>query len=116
MATWPATLPQSLSRRGYEEAEGDNVIRTTVDIGPQKRRRRFTAVVRPLRGTMVFTNTQLETFRTFFSTDVFDGALGFTFPDQRGTGTVIVVFAEPPSWANVGGDNYRIALNLEIQP
>ena len=116
MATWPATLPQSLSRRGYEEAEGDNVIRTTVDAGPQKRRPRFTAVVRPLQGTMVFTNAQLETFRTFFKTDAFYGALGFTFPDQRGTGTEIVVFASPPRWANVGGDNYRISLDLEIQP
>ena len=29
---------------------------------------------------------------------------------------MIVVFAEPPSWTNVGGDNYRIVLNLEVQP
>ena len=63
-SSWPPTLPQQLSRQGYGESLPDNVIRTTVDAGPEKRRRRFTAAVKPLRGSMVLTSVQLETLET----------------------------------------------------
>ena len=115
MPSWPPTLPQQLSKQGYGEALPDNVIRTTVDAGPEKRRQRFTAAVRPLRGSMVMTSVQLDTLEAFFGT-VSSGAEAFDFPSPRGAGTVSVAFAQPPSWANVGGDIYRVSLEMEIQP
>ena len=93
------------------------MLRTGVDAGPEKRRKRFTAVPRSLRGAMPLTGTQLDTFRAFFSSDIADGAMAFDFPNPRDTGsTISVVFREPPSWVNDGGDVYRLRLNLEIQP
>ena len=115
MPSWPLTLPQQLSRQGYTEALPDNVIRSTVDAGPEKRRQRFTAAVRPLNGSMVMTSVQLETLETFFGT-IASGAEAFDFPSPRGAGIVSVAFSQPPSWVNVGGDTYRVSLEMEIQP
>lgn len=115
MPVWPPSLPQQLSRRGYREALPDNVIRTTVDAGPEKRRPRFTAAVKPLRGSMVMTSVQLDTLEAFQAM-IASGAEAFDFPSPRGAGIVSVAFAQPPSWINVGGDNYRVSLDMEVQP
>ena len=117
MPTWPTSLPQNLIRRGYREGLPDNVIRTSVDAGPEKRRRRFTAAVRPLSGKIAMSSTEIETLRAFFREDIGDGALAFDFPNPfDATETLSVVFARPPSWTNAGGDVYDVTLELEIQP
>ena len=117
MPSWPATLPQELNRRGYSESLPANVIRTSVDAGPEKRRRRFTAAVRPLAGRMIMASVQLDTLETFFRDVIGDGALSFDFPAPRDPGsTLTVVFSSPPSWTNPGGDNYDVTLEMEIHP
>ena len=117
MPSWPASLPQQLSQRGYSESLADNVIRTSVDAGPEKRRKRFTAAVRPLSGSMVMTSAQIDTMTTFFDTDLASGALAFDLNAPRDqTTTLSVVFRQPPSWTNLGGDSYAVTLEMEIQP
>ena len=92
------------------------MLRTSVDAGPEKRRRRFTAAPRPLIGTMRMTTAQVAAFETFFRTTLADGTLAFDFPHPRTQSTLSVVFASPPSWTNAGGDYYDVILPLEIQP
>lgn len=116
MPTWPTTLPQILEQRSYREGMPDNVLRTSVDAGPEKRRRRFTAAPRPLAGTIRMTGMELQQFETFFRTTLADGTLAFDFPHPRTQATLSVVFASPPSWTNAGGDYYDVTLPLEIQP
>ena len=117
MPSWPASLPQQLSRRGYRESLTDNVIRTSVDAGPEKRRPRFTAAVRPLSGSMIMTSTQLDTLMTFFDTDIGSGSLAFDFNAPRNQATTIsVAFKRQPMWTNLGGDSYQVNLEMDIQP
>ena len=40
---WPATLPQEILAEGYEEGLPDVLVRTKMDAGPDKVRRRATA-------------------------------------------------------------------------
>ena len=117
MPVWPATLPQELNPRGHREDLPDNLIRSSVDAGPEKRRRRVTAAVRPLVGRMIMTSSQLDVLEAFFRSDIGDAALSFDFPTPRDPGaTLTVVFSSPPSWTNPGGDNYDVTLEMEIQP
>ena len=117
MPSWPTSLPQQLSQRGYRESLADNVIRTSVDVGPEKRRKRFTAAVRPLSGSMTMTSAQLDTMMTFYNDSIASGALAFDFKAPRDqANTVSVVFRQPPSWTNRGGDSYAVTLEMEIQP
>ena len=117
MPSWPASLPQQLLQRGYRESLANNVIRTSVDAGPEKRRQRFTAAVRPLSGSMTMTSAQLDTLMIFYDEDIASGALAFDFkPPRDQTNTVSVVFRQPPSWTNLGGDTYAVTIQMEIQP
>jgi hypothetical protein len=45
MASWAGTLPEYLPINAAESSD-DNLIRTEMDMGPRKVRRRFTALVR----------------------------------------------------------------------
>ena len=117
MPSWPTSLPQQILQRGYNESLADNVLRTPVDAGPEKRRQRFTAAVRPLSGSMIMTNAQLDTMMTFFDTDIGSGSLAFDFNAPRDQATTVsVVFQRPPAWTNIGGDSYQVTLEMDIQP
>ena len=67
MPAWPTTLPQELLRSGYSQSLPDNVIRTSVDAGPEQTRRRFTSATSPLNGRVIISSAQIEILRTWFS-------------------------------------------------
>lgn len=117
MPSWPSTLPQDLSREGYEEGLGDNVVKSKNDAGPPKRRQRYTGAEDPLVGTMLMTSAQIEIFKSFINDDISYGADAFDFPALLGaTGTIPVAFKTLPKWTNVRGDLYRVSLDFLIQP
>jgi len=75
MILWPEILPQNIS--GYSGAPGDGLIRTSMDAGPPKVRRRFTAVLEPVSGYIVVTPEQFTFFRTWYDNVLLNGALRF---------------------------------------
>ncbi len=77
MAFWPVELPQSLDLQGYQEAVPSTTVRTEMDQGPAKVRRRFTAAARPISGSITITAAQVATLRTFYETTTFGGAEAF---------------------------------------
>lgn len=87
MATWPSTLPQRPLRDGYQEQLETVVLRTSMDQGPAKQRKRFTAAVKPYDVSFLMTKTQLETFISFYEDDISYGSIVFDFPEPR-TGVV----------------------------
>lgn len=115
---WPSNIPYDLDRQGYREALADNVVRSQVSAGPPKRRKRFTAAPRPLRGQIMMTRAELTLFETFFDETTDYGTRSFNFPRPGFTdsSTYCVAFRRPPSWTNPGGDNYLVSLEFEIQP
>lgn len=138
MPTWPTALPQYLLNRNYKETAPDLVIRTKMDAGPAKVRRRFTAGVRPIEGTLVLSDDQVIVLDNFFLSDCQGGALGFTWTFQRewrdtdlvtdtdvSTDTDILAqafapttmrFVKPPLYQDLGAGNYEVTLALEIMP
>jgi len=119
MATidWPATLPQNISTDGYGQAAADNALRTSMEIGPAKVRRRTSAAPRPVSATIIVTEAQLVIFKAFHADDILDGSLRFNWLDpDDGTTAVEMRFTEPPSWSYEGGGLYNIAMALEILP
>ena len=79
MADWPATLPQNLLYSGYSESVANNRLKSSVDEGPAKIRRRTTANTRPLNGRILVDNTQLATFIEFYNTTLVSGSLRFSW-------------------------------------
>jgi len=113
---WPGALPQELLVNGYSQSFPDITIKSNVDAGPAKVRRRFTAGVEPISGTMIMTAAQLATFDTFFNTTLLGGSLRFSWTKPPvHTVACEMRFTEVPSWTKVEGD-YEVSLSLEVLP
>lgn len=121
---WRSTLPQQ-PQKGYSESHGINIIRSNMDAGPAKQRRR-SANPGTLDVSWILTSAQLEDFETFV-----EGTLGgvkrFKFPHPR-----LSTYATQSTWKEVrivpsgSGDLYKVqylapgywqvSANLEILP
>ncbi len=116
MFSWPLTLPQRLSTSDFSDSLPDNVIVTTMDAGPPKRRRKTTANIRTMTGSMVMTTAEWNALVTFFQ-DTIKETLPFELPtpDEDG-GTLSVVFGAPPQRQYFGPGRWRVSLKFEVQP
>ncbi len=74
---WPATLPDCVE--SWNETERPAVVRTDMDAGPPKVRRRFTAPMREIEVTMNLRNDQYSAFRDFFDVTLGQGVNWHSF-------------------------------------
>jgi len=117
MATWDSSLPQSPSIRGFKEELPDLLIRSKMDTGSDKVRRRSTAQIRKLEMTFLMTKAQVATFETFFYTTTNGGADKFTFTHPRtGVSSDKFRFDGTPSYSTLNGEYYRVAVKMELLP
>ena len=121
MAAYPASLPQYPLVQGFIDERQPGSIRSNMDTGAPKTRKRFTAVVRKLTWPTLLNGTERVTFDTFFITTINEGAGSFTIPDPVDDGTITVKFINPPSWSIIGAKSdlavdrlWRATFNLEV--
>ena len=114
---WPTELPQQLFVNGYSQSFAETTIKSDMDAGPAKVRRRFTAGVEPVSGTMLLTGTQLTSLATFYNTTLLGGSLRFSWTKPPAhTAACEMRFTESPSWTAVEPEVYEVSLSLEILP
>ena len=118
MATWPGSLPTDFLEQGFSETAPDNVIKSDMDVGPPKTRRRTSAAVRPIKGVIKMTTAQVATHDTFFTDTTFDGAEAFDWTDPRTGASVSFLYTPgaPPSYQPDGGDYWLVTINLLTMP
>lgn len=112
---WPSTLPFELLQRGYTQAAADTTLKTSMDAGPSKIRRRYTAGVESVTGTLILSEPQLTTIRYFYKTTLKGGSLRFTWVEPVSLTNVEFRFTGPVQWSMSGGW-YEVSLELEILP
>ena len=114
---WHTDLPQELFLSGYSQTYPNVTIKSEMDVGPAKVRRRFTAGVEPVSGTMILTAAQLATLDTFYNTTLLGGSLRFawTVPPAHSVACEMR-FTEPPTWTAIEPGKYEVSLALEILP
>lgn len=115
MAAWPGTLPDFFQVAGFVEIGANNIIRSAVDVGPEKVRRRTITNVRRHTGSMWLTAAQYTILRDFFENTHEYGALSFTMDDAHGTNRTFR-FIVPPRYTTVGPNNWQVKLDLEELP
>ena len=128
---WPGSLPEYLPIETQESAD-DNVVKTEMDMGPRKVRRRFTALVRfldPPPDRYIFTEAQKDTLLTFHDTTLKHGSLSFNWVsngptkefDGVTTATSFRFDGRPEVKLIVTGASsatrlYQVSMRLEILP
>jgi len=116
MADWPVTLPQDPEIQGLVEDAPDGTVRTNMEAGPDKIRRRFTAAPRPFDMSLILTKTQVGTLDDFYVGTLDHGALPFNWHSPRTQSAGEFRFLDRPRYEMVGPDTYRILLKLELMP
>ena len=110
---WPDTLPQFWQQDGYQETLPDVTIRSEMDAGPAKSRRRFTAQVTPIKSKMNLSVAQKGYLETFYNTTTAGGSLSFTFPHD---GADVLRFIKPPVLSKKSGLRWTADFELEKLP
>lgn len=117
METWPATLPQTLLVEGYEEKLPDVNLRSAMEVGPAKVRRRVTAAVRPVTGQLIMTLAQIDIFKGFYNDDLLGGSLRFEWVDPYYEIAMVEMrFTEVPAFSPTDPGLYKVSMKLEILP
>ena len=113
--SWPATLYGFILKEGFQEKPPDNILRTNMDVGPAKVRRRGTAAVREFSVQMFFSKALLATFETFYVTTSKHGSLAFSYKSPRTETTLDHRFASVPTYAKKD-QGYIVSFQLELMP
>lgn len=117
--SWPEGLPQRFISDSFSTAMADNRLRSEVDVGPAKMRRRSSRAARPMSGSMLMTTSQLnDVLRPFVETDLGQGILPFMFPDPAGGDPILCRFAADglPSWTHERPGFWRVSVKFEVLP
>ena len=119
-SSWPASLPAPLAAGTSSIKPTDDIIKSSVDAGLPKYRRRFTAVPAVFACNVLLTQAQVNTLEAFYSTTL--NAVGlFNWTDYSTGLTATFGFTKRPSYqhvANTAGSNmlWIASLELERQP
>ncbi|MEE0892509.1 MAG: hypothetical protein UIT85_00610 [Treponema sp.] len=80
---WPISLPQVMILDGLQGQRRSNVIRTSMDAGPQKARRRYTVASKDFDGAIIVTEEQRRILEDFYVNTIKSGALRFRMKDPQ---------------------------------
>ena len=115
MPAWPGNLPLA-PLIGHLETAPDIAMRTAMEAGPDKVRRRFTAGVREFDMPLVLSDAQVDVLDGFFVTDTAGGSLRFDFRHPRTGAVVKCRFLGPPEYRLIAPSKWRTTFRLEVLP
>jgi len=120
MSSWPTTLPAPLAN-GYSLKPVDQSIRTNMEVGAARSRRRTFARNDKVPVSWLFSDDQMAIFRTWFehgTTGAAGGAAWFSIVLSIGTGgmaTVTARFIGPFTANRIDRANWVVTAELEIR-
>ena len=115
MATWPSTLPAP-SPGAYQEVFPNNTIRSDMEVGPAKVRKRATSAPTKYKMSFEMDNTDINTLETFYRTTINEGADTFEMDDPRNGTTETFRMIGPPEISALSPIYYRANINMEKLP
>ena len=115
MATWPTSLPQyGLLEPTSEAVPAPSLIISEMDVGPPKRRQRYTKEVHRFSMTMYLTATQVGTLETFYITTLGHGVDSFDWVNPRTKAAATVWLASRPRYVAVTGTYWQVDFEIEL--
>ena len=110
---WPSQLQQLVNEQSFSYNFGETVLRSDVDIGPKKLRRRYTRPINTASVSIDLTVAQYNIFYTFFFTTINAGVTPFELAHPI-TGVLKEWrFTEPPVVRPIGGINFTVNMSWE---
>lgn len=116
MDSWPIALQQLLNADDFDLQVGTTTVRTSMDVGPDKIRARFTDAVDLYTCSVMMDIDNYNDLIDFFKTTLNNGALPFLFNNPFTGDPEVFRFVTPPDLKPIGGRIFRVALALEKLP
>jgi hypothetical protein len=117
--TWPTSLPQTPLLGSFAESLNINSIRTPMDNGPAKTRRR-SRLPTPIQCAFTMTGAQIVTLEDFVKNTLFGvRRFNFTHPRLRTTCEVKIVPGSDGKYYDLsplGAGMWHVAMAMEILP
>jgi len=114
METWPGLLPNPST--GYALNPVDPVVRSDVEQGPARSRRRFTSAPTKAPVTWKLNKEQFAIFEAFHHYRLNDGAAWFNVNIINGQGLTLCEARFSKMWqAKAAGNRWRVTAELEIR-
>lgn len=115
-AVWPIALNDvAFEPGGFAEKWPNLMLRTEMEAGPAKQRRRFTTGPKPIEGSILIRNAEVPTLEAFWRDTLQGGVLPFEWANPRTQALATFRFTAPPELSpQSGGAWWRVALKLEI--
>lgn len=110
MAVWPSTVP--IIKPGHKESPPNRAVRSNMDVGPDKIRKRSSAAVRKIQIRMKLNDSQLDDFDEFFDENE---TLAFDFTDPRTETLKRARFASVPTY-DMDETMWDVSVELEYLP
>lgn len=114
--TWPVSLQQILSEANFGLAIGETTLRSDMEVGPQKVRRRFTKGVNLFSASIYLTVSEYTIFYNFFNTTLNGGTLSFTYNHPITQVPTIFRFKSAPKVSSMGGGQFMTSFEWEELP
>jgi hypothetical protein len=115
-AVWPIALASvAFEPGGFTEKWPDTTLRTAMEVGEAKQRRRFTSAPSPIEGTIMIRADQVPVLEAFWGDTLGNGALRFQWAHPRTQALATLRFtARPEISPTAGGAWWRAQLKLEL--
>lgn len=110
---WPVSLQDKVNESGFSHKIGETVIRSDMDTGPRKMRRRFTRPINTFSTSIDLTTSEFSDFMTFFNTTINGGTTRFEFNHPITGELKEFRFAGPPEFRSIGGGNFTVSMEWE---
>jgi len=116
MSVWPITLPAYPLTEGFREKMPENILRTDMEQGPAKLRRRTTAGVRGMEMSYLMSKAQVSALETFYNSTLAGGVFDFSYTHPRSGATLDCRFVKPPQYTAQDADLFKVDIVLEVLP
>lgn len=111
MAVWPSTI--TIRRDGFTETPPKRQLRSNMEVGPDKIRRRSSAAIRPVTIQLLLNDSQLDTFDTFY---LDNDAVPFDFVNPRTGVTHSARFTDDPPTYSSNETLWDVKVSMELLP
>ena len=110
---WPVSLPQVMRLDGLSGKKKSNVIRTEMDAGPVKARRRYSVTTKAFEGSVILSETQRAVLEDWYDNTLGNGTLRFAMKDPQTLTVCEFRFTDDYTEEQTGDGLWKINLSLE---
>lgn len=114
-ATWPSELQNLVNQDSFGLTFGDSTIRSDMDVGPAKVRRRITKAVDSITCSITLkTASEYSAFEYFYKTTLNGGVNQFAFNHPITGVQTDFRISKTPSFRPLGGSVFQVSMEWEI--